>query len=193
MRLKVLLDEVRACTICAPDLPNDPNPLVQGSARSRLLIIGQAPGAAADKTGVPWDDRSGDRLRDWLGLSPDAFYDEQRVALMPMGFCFPGKGRSGDLAPRPECAPQWHQSLLNEFTGVRFTIFVGQYAFKRYLADQYTSLTSATQAHSDLLPKRIALPHPSPRNNIWLRRNPWFEEECLPALQKRVRSALRAK
>ena len=184
--LSVLLDEARACRICEADLPRGPRPLLQGSATARILIVGQAPGAEAHTSGVPWDDRSGRRLRDWLGLDDAQFYDARLVGLMPMGFCYPGRGRSGDLPPRAECAPQWHGRLIAAFRGVRLTIFVGRHAFSRYLASDHPSLTDAVAAHDDLLPDRVALPHPSPRNNVWLARHAWFERDVLPALRARI-------
>ena len=186
MRLPVVIREARACRVCEADLPEGPRPLVQGSSASGILIIGQAPGAAAHASGVPWDDRSGDRLRDWLGVTPDQFYDANVMALMPMGFCYPGTGRSGDLAPRPECAPLWHDRMIRAFKSVRLTVIVGQYAFDRYLGEEFGSITEAARAHTALLPARIALPHPSPRNNIWLKKNPWFERRALPRLRARV-------
>jgi len=190
MRLPVVIREARACRVCEADLPEGPRPLVQGSSASGILIIGQAPGAAAHASGVPWDDRSGDRLRDWLGVTPDQFYDANVMALMPMGFCYPGTGRSGDLAPRPECAPLWHDRMVRAFKGVRLTVIVGKYAFDRYLGEEYGSITEAVRAHAALLPARIALPHPSPRNNIWLKKNPWFERRALPRLRARVAAVI---
>jgi len=191
MQLDVLFDEARACTICAADLPLGPRPLLQGSSTSRLLVIGQAPGEAAHDRGVPWEDRSGDRLRAWLDIEAAVFYDADRVALLPMGFCFPGKSDRGDLAPRPECAEAWHDRFLRLFENVQLTIVLGRYAFDRYLSGQFRTITAAVAAYDDLLPDRIALPHPSPRNNRWLAKHPWFEREVLPALRRRVRDALR--
>ncbi len=187
-----VIQEARRCEICADALPFAPRPLLAGSATARVLIIGQAPGSAAHESGVPWDDRSGERLRAWLGLGGDVFYDPTRVALMPMGFCYPGKGRGGDLAPRAECAPLWHDRILKALTGVRLTVYVGRYAFERYLSSDFSALTAAVRAADALLPKRAALPHPSGRNNLWLAKNPWFEMDVLPRVRKRVRSALRA-
>lgn len=190
MRLPVVIREARACRVCEADLPEGPRPLVQGSSASGVVIIGQAPGAAAHASGVPWDDRSGERLRDWLGVTHDQFYDARVMALMPMGFCYPGTGRSGDLAPRPECAPLWHDRMLRAFKSVRLTVIVGKYAFARYLGAEYGSITDAARSHRDLLPSRIALPHPSPRNNIWLKKNPWFERDALPRLRARVAAVI---
>ncbi len=187
MRLTTLIREARACTTCAADLPGEPRPLLQGSAISRVLIIGQAPGKLADASGVPWDDPSGRRLRDWLGLDDDAFYDANLIALLPMGLCYPGKGKSGDAPPRPECAPQWHERLLAGFKNVGLTIYIGKYAFAEYLADGgFESITEAVGGYKRLLPDRIALPHPSPRNNIWLKKHEWFERDVVPKLRRRV-------
>ncbi len=192
VRLPVAITEARACRQCEADLPEGPRPLVQGTSRSRVLVVGQAPGAAAHRSGVAWDDRSGDRLREWLGISPDAFYDPHQVAIMPMGFCYPGTGRSGDLPPRPECAPLWHGRLLRAFKRVELTIVVGRFAVERYLPDEPGTLTEVVERAVDLLPGRAVLPHPSPRNNIWLKRNPWFESTVLPRVRERVESVLSA-
>lgn len=185
-----ILAEVRACTRCAAQLPLPPRPLVAGSARSRLLIIGQAPGLAAHESGIPWNDRSGDRLREWLGISREQFYDDAIVALMPMGFCYPGKGRTGDAPPRPECAPLWHPRMHAALTGVRLSIFVGRFAFERYLGAEFDSQTSAVRASAALLPSRMALPHPSPLNNRWLAKNRWFERDIVPLLRTGVHAAI---
>jgi len=186
MRLPQLLEEARACTLCEPHLPEGARPLLQASSSSRIVIIGQAPGGAAHRSGVPWDDTSGRRLRDWLGVTDEHFYDARRIALVPMGFCYPGKGRSGDLAPRPECAPQWHDPILKHLRRRDLTIYVGRYAVERYLEGRFPTVTDAVRAAPELLPDRIALPHPSPRNNRWLASNPWFERRVLPALRCRV-------
>ncbi|MEZ6234929.1 MAG: uracil-DNA glycosylase family protein [Phycisphaerales bacterium] len=194
MRLPQLLADARACTTCAAQLPHEPRSLLQAAPSSRILIIGQAPGAAAHASGIPWDDRSGQRLRDWLALTPEQFYDPRLVALMPMGFCFPGSAtsragaKSADLAPRAECAPQWHPPLLAALKRVELTIYLGQYAFARYLADEFDTITAAARAFTTLLPTRLALPHPSPRNNLWLKKHPWFEAEALAAIRTRVRA-----
>lgn len=185
MSLKQLLNEVRGCSLCAASLPLGPRPLVQCSATARLLIVGQAPGTAAHESGVPWNDRSGARLRDWLGLSDEQFYDSRTVAMMPMGFCYPGSGRSGDMPPRPECAPQWHALRIHAMPRIALTVYAGSYAIKHYLP-VFDRLTSAVQGYASLLPSEIALPHPSPRNNLWLKKHPWFERDVLPELRSRV-------
>lgn len=193
MKIAAILGEARACRVCEPALPLGARPLVQGSANARILVIGQAPGAVAHETGIAWNDRSGVRLRDWLGLAHEAFYDPAKVALMPMGFCYPGTGRAGDLAPRPECAPLWHARLLRGFRRVGLTVIVGRHAAERY-ADGQTegdgSITSLARAFDRWLPERIVIPHPSPRNGLWLKRNPWFESRAVPALRKRVAELL---
>ncbi|MFG0273701.1 MAG: uracil-DNA glycosylase family protein [Phycisphaerales bacterium] len=186
MRLPQLLEEARACRVCDAELPEGARPLVQGAASSRIVIIGQAPGAAAHRSGTPWDDASGRRLREWLGLTDAQFYDARLVALVPMGFCYPGKGASGDMAPRAECAPLWHERLLRGMRRIELTVLIGRYALERYIDGAYGSITDAARAHAALLPERIALPHPSPRNNIWLKKHPWFGAEALPALRERV-------
>jgi uracil-DNA glycosylase len=191
MKLELFIDEARSCRICEPHLPHGCRPLLQGSTRSRIVVIGQAPGAAAHESGVPWSDRSGQRLRSWLGVTDEEFYDPDLVALLPMGFCYPGTGTGGDLRPRQECAPQWHERLLARFESVSLTVLAGKYAFERYLGDKYDTVTDAVRAHGELLPERIALPHPSPRNNIWLKTHQWFESEVLVALRARVRAVLR--
>ncbi|MCB1706316.1 MAG: uracil-DNA glycosylase family protein [Halioglobus sp.] len=185
-----VLDEVRRCQLCAPELPHSPRPVVSASSTARLLIIGQAPGARVHASGIPWDDASGDRLRDWLNLPRDTFYDVGRVAIVPMGFCYPGRGRSGDLPPRPECAPRWHRALLDGMPEVQLTLLIGRYAHGAYLPQAYSSLTAAVRDWRRHPPQYFALPHPSPRNNIWLRRNPWFDTEVLPALRHRVGECL---
>lgn len=188
-----LLKEVRACRVCEHELPNEPRPLLAASASSRIVIIGQAPGRVAHESGVPWSDQSGTRLRGWLGVSDAEFYDEALIALVPMGFCYPGKSAAGDLAPRPECAPLWHPRILSKLTGVKLTIYIGRYPFERYLADLSDNLTEGVRAARALLPSRVLLPHPSPRNQMWIARNPWFERDVLPLLRRRVRALLGAR
>jgi uracil-DNA glycosylase len=165
-------------------------PLVSGSARSKIVIIGQAPGRATHIAGTPWLDRSGERLRGWLGVSDEVFYDESNFALMPMGFCYPGTGASGDLPPRPECAPLWHERMLKSFGSVEMRIYIGRFAIDAYLPKRYKTITSAVEDWDALLPGAVVLPHPSGRNNMWLRKNPWFEESVLPVLQRQVRALL---
>ncbi len=193
-RVDELLGEIRACRICAAHLPLGPRPVLQASATSRLLIVSQAPGRKVHETGIPFNDPSGDRLRDWLGIDKAMFYDASRVAIVPMGFCFPGTGKGGDLPPRPECAPTWHPRLLPLLKQVQLTLVIGQYAQAGLLGvARGTRLTDTVQAWRDhLAHDRLPLPHPSPRNRLWLVRNPWFETELLPVLRERVAAALRA-
>ena len=181
--------EARACTVCSEHLPLGPRPVLRASASSRLLIVGQAPGTKVHETGIPWNDPSGDRLRDWLGLDRDAFYDERRIAIMPMGFCYPGVDRNGgDKPPRPECAPLWHDRLLALMPGIELTLLVGMYAQRRYLGRRRRrTLTDTVREWRDYLPDYLPLPHPSWRNTAWLRKNPWFEAEIVPFLRKLAR------
>jgi uracil-DNA glycosylase len=188
--LPTLLDEVRACTRCEAHLPHGPRPVVQVGASARILIAGQAPGRKVHESGIPFDDASGERLRAWLGLSRELFYDADRVAILPMGFCFPGTGRAGDLPPRPECAPTWRARLMSRLNHLQLTLVVGQYAQAYHLPDAGASLTHAVQAWRDTWPTVVALPHPSPRNNLWLKRNAWFERELVPLLRERVAQVL---
>ncbi|WIO73580.1 uracil-DNA glycosylase family protein [Porticoccaceae bacterium LTM1] len=189
--LRQLLDEVRACQHCA-DLPLGPNPVVQLSSSAKLLIVGQAPGTKVHNTGIPWNDPSGDNLREWMGITREQFYDEQQVAIMPMGFCYPGKGRSGDLPPRPECAPHWHQRLRDQLPNIELTLLVGQYAQRYYLPeDGHQTLTDRVSHWQEYLTSGfLPLVHPSPRNRLWLKRNPWFLEELVPELQHNIKRVL---
>ena len=191
-RLDQLLVDIRACRLCEAHLPLGPRPVLQASSTSRLLIVSQAPGRKVHETGIPFNDVSGERLREWLGISRDAFYDARRVAIVPMGFCFPGTGRGGDLPPRPECAPTWHPRLLPLLRHVRLTLVIGQYAQAGLLdVPRGTRLTDTVQAWRDHLAHgRLPLPHPSPRNRLWLVRNPWFEMELLPVLREHVAATL---
>ncbi|MGB1951176.1 MAG: uracil-DNA glycosylase family protein [Marinobacter sp.] len=186
-----LVSRVRACTLCADSLPCGPRPVIQLSESARLLLVGQAPGRRVHETGLPFNDPSGDRLRQWLDLSREDFYDEQKLAILPMGFCYPGTGKSGDLPPRPECAPAWRQALLARLPNVVLTLVIGQYAHAWHLPDAARSVTENVRQWRQYWPNLVPMPHPSPRNNLWLRRNPWFEEEVIPTLQSRIRSLLR--
>jgi uracil-DNA glycosylase len=185
-----LIEEVRACTICAEQLPHGPRPVVQIDPKARLLIAGQAPGRKVHESGIPFDDASGNRLRQWMGVTSDQFYDPGLIAILPMGFCYPGTGKSGDLPPRPECAPAWREQLVGGLKQLEITLVIGKYAQDYHLDEGKASLTDIVKAWTKYWPVVVPLPHPSPRNNIWLRRNPWFEEELVPALQKRVAEVL---
>jgi uracil-DNA glycosylase len=193
-KLDRLLKDVRACTLCAKHLAHKPRPVLRASASARLMIIGQAPGTKVHESGVPWDDRSGDRLREWLGIDRGTFYDESKIAIVPMGFCFPGQDKKGgDLPPRPECAPEWHPKLLPLMPKVELTLLIGQYAQRRYLGDDmHETLTGTVKAWKDFQPKFLPLPHPSWRNTGWLKQNPWFGKSLLPELRRRVAKLLKA-
>jgi uracil-DNA glycosylase len=189
-RFRQLLREVRACTVCATELPLGPRPVLRAAPTARLLIIGQAPGTRVHASGIPWDDPSGERLRDWLQLERSAFYDESRIAIIPMGLCYPGKGKSGDLPPRPECTPRWHNRLLAELPELRLKLLVGKHAQDYYLDCRRRTLADTVRAYRDYLPEFFPLPHPSPRNLRWLRDHPWFETEVIPALRERLAGIL---
>lgn len=192
VEMNQLLSEIKNCSVCKEHLPLGPRPIVSAHPESKIAIIGQAPGSKVHQTGVPWDDPSGKQLRKWLGVTDEQFYDERLLALIPMGFCYPGRGKSGDLPPRPECAPLWHQSLLDQMPKLKLTILIGQYAQVRYLGDAMEkNLTETVKNYKSYLPKYMVLPHPSPRNRFWLSKNPWFEEEVIPQLQKAVSSTLK--
>jgi len=182
-----LLNEIRSCVVCANYLPNPPKPVVRASLTSKIVIIGQAPGQKVQNSGIPWDDQSGNELRRWLGVNKEQFYNEQLFALIPMGFCYPGKGTSGDLPPRPECAPLWHRQLLSNIPEVKLIILIGQYAQNYYLKNlKKTTLTETVKSFNDYLPTYLPLVHPSPRNKIWQKRNPWFELATVPLLQQMI-------
>ncbi|WP_099609029.1 uracil-DNA glycosylase family protein [Vibrio coralliilyticus] len=184
--LEDLLQQIRQCRLCEPDLPLGANPIIQASKEDKLLIIGQAPGTRVHKTSIPWNDPSGDRLRQWLELDKTAFYDANKIAIMPMGLCYPGKGKSGDLPPRKECAPQWHSKVLEQLPNIGMTLLIGQYAQNYYLQDKPKTLTETVRAWQQWAPHYLPLPHPSPRNTLWLKRNPWFEAEVVPFIREYV-------
>lgn len=187
-----LLHEIRSCTECEQDLPCGPRPVLAAHQDASILLIGQAPGRRVHDSGVAWDDPSGERLRDWLGIESVDFYDESKIALVPMGFCYPGTGKSGDLPPRRECAELWHERLLAELTSVKLTLLVGAYAQKYRLGKRRKpTLTATVQAWKEFTPAVLPLPHPSPRNNIWMKKNPWFTKDVLPYLKRRVKRVLR--
>ena len=194
----MLLAEIAACTRCAADLPLGPRPVVRaGDPRARVLIIGQAPGARVHASGVPWDDASGHRLRAWMGVTDEQFYDESIFAIMPMGFCYPGraakvKGGGGDNPPRPECAPLWHDRVMRTLPNIQLTLLIGAYAQGRYLGDRRkATLGDTVRAWRDYIGDGfLPLVHPSPRNGIWLRKNPWFEDEIVPYLKRTILEAM---
>ncbi|MGH1345165.1 MAG: uracil-DNA glycosylase family protein [Nannocystales bacterium] len=191
-RLRTLVRQAKACQICAPSLGHEPRPVFSAHPEAKLLLVGQAPGAKVHASGVPWADASGKRLRSWLGLDDETFYDETQVAILPMGFCFPGTGKSGDLPPRPECAPKWMQPLVDQMPKLQLTLLIGMYAQRWFLKESAkATLTKTVEAWQDYTAHGyFVLPHPSPRNGIWLRRNPFFEAELVPLLQSKVADAL---
>lgn len=183
----VLLSDIRSCRICQ-DLPLGPRPIVQFSPSSKLLIVGQAPGRITHSKGIPFDDPSGDRLRSWLGIDRTTFYDGEKIAIVPMGFCFPGTGKSGDLPPRTECAAAWRDRILKTLASVELTLIIGRFALDWHLPMMSrNTVTEAVKSWQSVWPDQLILPHPSPRNNRWLKQNPWFEHDIIPTLQDRVR------
>lgn len=189
--MEQLANEIRACTVCKEYLPLGPRPIISVNEQSRILIIGQAPGSKVHETGIPWDDPSGNRLREWMDMDSETFYDPTKVALVPMGFCYPGRGKSGDLPPRPECAPLWHEPLLKMMPNIKLTLLFGTYAQARYLQNRTKkTLTETVKNFKEYLPEYLPLPHPSPRNNIWLKKNEWFERDLIPEFRTHVQKAL---
>ncbi len=186
-----LLSEIKTCQICADVLPVEPRPVLQVDAQARILLAGQAPGSKVFESGVPFADASGQRLRAWLGIDETIFYDAGKIAILPMGFCYPGKAKSGDLAPRQECAAHWRHRILEQMSAIQLTILIGQYALNWHLADRKQgNLTETVKNWQSYWPEIIVLPHPSPRNNIWLKKNPWFDTDVVPALRQQVKQVL---
>lgn len=191
MKLERLASEARACTVCAVHLPHPPRPVLRVSTTARLLIVGQAPGRRVHESGIPWNDPSGERLREWLDLTPEVFYDVSRVAILPIGLCYPGTVDGADLPPRRECAPLWHPRIVPALEAVELTLLVGSYAQAFHLAARRkAAMTETVRAFRAYLPRFLPLPHPSWRNTGWLKRNPWFEEDLLPELRRLVRTTL---
>lgn len=187
-----ILNEIKQCRVCEKFI--DPNPVLSISTQSKIIVIGQAPGNIVHKTGIPWNDKSGDNLRSWLQVDKATFYNHQIFGIMPMGFCFPGKGNNGDLPPRPECAPLWHNKLLAQVKDVKLTILIGQYAQNYYLLNRTKqTLTETVKSFASYLPHYFVIPHPSPRNNIWMAKNEWFAKEVLPELRNAVSAILNSK
>jgi len=190
-KLDTLLKDIRACQLCKKDLPLGARPVLQAHKDSKILIAGQAPGQKVHETGIPWDDPSGKRLRDWLGVDEEIFYNLEVIALVPMGFCYPGTGKSGDLPPRLECRQTWHDKVLTQMPNIKLSLVIGKYAHDYYLkGKQKDNLTKTVQAWQEYAPDIVPLPHSSPRNNIWLKKNPWFEVDLLPELKNRVSAIL---
>lgn len=186
-----LLGDITACDLCADSLPLGPQPVLQFHPEARILVAAQAPGRRVHATGLPFNDPSGDRLRQWMGIERDTFYNPREIAIIPMGFCYPGTGPSGDLPPRPECAQTWHHQLLARLPNLELTLVIGQYAQAYHLGKSRKTLTQRVARWQDYWPDRLPMPHPSPRNNLWLKRNPWFEAEVIPALQERIEGIMR--
>ena len=186
-----LLQNIINCKICKAHLPLGPRPILSAHPDAKIVIIGQAPGTKVHATGIPWNDMSGKQLRKWLDVTDQEFYDETKFAIVPMGFCYPGRGKGGDLPPRPECAPQWHQKLFDFMPNIELIILIGIYAQKYYLRkDAKKNLTETVANYHEYLPVYFPLPHPSPRNRFWLTKNPWFETEILPVLKTRIKEIL---
>lgn len=187
-----LRKNIAACTLCAAHLKLGPRPVCTFHSQSKIVIIGQAPGTAVHKTGIPWDDKSGKNLRAWMGIDERQFYDTQQIAIVPMGFCYPGKGKSGDLPPRKECAPEWHEQIFDKLKHVELILLIGKYAQDYYLKDKsFKTLTATVQNFQQFLPEYFVLPHPSPRNNIWMKKNEWFGHEVLPEFKRIIQHVLR--
>ena len=186
-----LLTEIRACTACSEHLPLGPRPVLEAERSARILLAGQAPGTRVHDTGIPWNDPSGDRLREWMRVDRETFYDPSRIAIIPMGFCYPGRGKSGDLPPRPECAELWMDRLMAALPNIELVITIGQYSHAYHLGDaRKPTLTETVRSWRNYDKKYLPLPHPSPRNNIWLKKNAWFERELLPVLRRRTKRLL---
>jgi uracil-DNA glycosylase len=191
--MEKLLQQIKKCRACEKYLESGVNPIISASSKSKIVIVGQAPGRIVHNTSIPWNDKSGDNLRSWLGIDKPTFYNADVIALMPMGFCYPGTGKTGDLPPRPECAPLWHTKLLAKMPDVKLILLIGQYAQNYYLGDKTKStLTESVRNFKSYLPQYFLLPHPSPRNNIWQAKNDWFGSEVLPELKKQIHKILKS-
>ncbi len=187
-----LIDQISKCTVCAAYLSHGVKPVISVHPACQIVIIGQAPGLLVHKTGIPWNDKSGDNLRNWMGIKEKVFYNNKKIGIMPMGFCYPGKGKTGDLPPRKECAPLWHKQLFNYLTQVKLILLVGKYAQDYYLKNKSKkNLTETVKNYKTYLPKYFALPHPSPRNNIWMKKNDWFKSEVVPCLKITINTILK--
>ncbi len=189
--MEKLLDEIYGCDVCEGKLALGPRPILTAHENSKIIIIGQAPGAVVHRTGIPWDDKSGNNLRSWLDISKEDFYNPEKVSLLPMGFCYPGKGKTGDLPPRKECAPLWHNQIFEKIENPKLILLIGKYAQDYYLKkNAKRTLTETVKEFKEYLPKYFVLPHPSPRNNIWQAKNEWFKEEVLPELKDIIKKSL---
>ena len=189
--MQYLLKQIKACTLCEKELALGPRPIVNAHSDSKIIIIGQAPGSVVHKSGIPWDDQSGKNLRNWMGIDKATFHDEEKIALMPMGFCYPGMGKSGDLPPIKRCAPLWHPPILSQLKKLTIRLLIGTYAQEYYLPEtKKMTLTACVKNFESYLPYYFVLPHPSPRNNIWQKKHPWFVQEVLPVLKNKINGIL---
>jgi uracil-DNA glycosylase len=189
--MEILITEIKSCNICEAHLPLGPRPVIVANSEAKILIVGQAPGTKVHASGIPWDDQSGKELRRWLGVDSEEFYNPKLFAIVPMGFCYPGRGKGGDLPPRPECAPNWHKLLLDQMPQIQLTLLIGKYSQDYYLGkSKMRNLTETVAAFEEYLPKYFPLVHPSPRNKIWQKKNPWFERAVVPVLRDKVQAIL---
>ncbi len=185
-----LLDTIRQCKVCIKHLPNGARPIIEATKKSKILLISQAPGRVVHESGIAWNDQSGKKLREWLGVDEETFYDTNNFAILPMGFCYPGKAKTGDIPPRKECAPLWHEQVFSELNKLELIILIGSYASNYYLAEEKTKLTQKVADYEKYLPKYWTIPHPSPVNRFWRMKNPWFEEAVVPKLQNKIASLI---
>lgn len=186
-----LLTKIRDCEVCKEHLPLEPRPIIRGTAQSKIILVSQAPGKKAHDQNLAWEDSSGKKLREWLGVTDEVFFNPDNFAVLPMGFCYPGKGKTGDLPPRRECAPLWHSKVWEQFENVKLILLIGKYAQDQYLGKlAKKNLTENIENYEEFLPKFFPLPHPSPVNHFWRRKNPWFEEEVVGEIQRLIKNII---
>lgn len=185
-RPPALLTKIRTCTLCKDQLPLAPKPILDFRKEAKVLLVGQAPGRRAHDSGIPWNDPSGDRLREWLGVTRETFYNPSFFAIVPMGFCYPGTGKSGDLPPRPECSQTWMKPILKSLPNIKVTLLIGAYSQSYFLKGSQNNVTANVRRWPEFANRYFPLPHPSPRNQLWVKKNPWFVGECLPALKSQI-------